>query len=143
MLLLLAAVCAGLFAGAAAYVNLVEHPARLSCGTELAVREFAPSYRRATLMQASLALIGCALAVASWVTSHDGAVLVGGLLLGSVAPFTVLAIAPTHKRLLDPHLDGRSPHAADLLRRWGRLHAVRSVLSLVGFVLLLTRLVGP
>jgi hypothetical protein len=38
-----AALAAGLFAGAAIYVSAVEHPARLSCGTELAVREFAPS----------------------------------------------------------------------------------------------------
>lgn len=142
MLLILAALCAGLFAGAAIYVNLVEHPARLRCGTELAIREFAPSYRRATLMQASLALIGCALAVTAWVTSHDGAVLVGGLLLGSVAPFTVVVMLPTNQQLLDPHLDGRSPHAANLLRRWGRLHAVRSVLSFIAFVLLLTRLTG-
>ena len=41
MLSLLATVCAGLFSGAAIYVNLVEHPARLSCGTELAVKESA------------------------------------------------------------------------------------------------------
>ncbi len=56
---LFAAACAGLFAGAAIYFNLVEHPARLACGPELAVREFAPSYRRATGMQASLAFLGC------------------------------------------------------------------------------------
>jgi hypothetical protein len=52
---IVATVSAGLFSGAAIYINAVEHPARLSCGTELAVREFAPSYRRATAMQASLA----------------------------------------------------------------------------------------
>jgi hypothetical protein len=46
--------CTGLFAGAALYVTLVEHPARLECGTELAVAEFAPSYRRGAVMQALL-----------------------------------------------------------------------------------------
>jgi hypothetical protein len=143
MFLILATVCAGVFAGAAIYVNLVEHPARLSCGTELAVREFAPSYRRGTVMQASLALAGCALAVGAWAYSHDGEVLIGGLLLGSVVPFTLIAILPTNKQLMDPNLDARSPRAADLLVRWGRLHAVRSVLSLVAFILLLTRFVGP
>jgi hypothetical protein len=55
---LLAVLCAGLFAGAAVYISLVEHPARMSCGTRLAVTEFAPSYRRATLLQASLAAVG-------------------------------------------------------------------------------------
>src|SRR5215470_20157824 len=58
-ILLVATLCAGLFAGAAIYINAVEHPARLSCGTELAVREFAPSYHRATLLQVPLALVGC------------------------------------------------------------------------------------
>lgn len=39
MLLIVAALCAGLFAGAAICINAAGHPARLSCGTELAVRE--------------------------------------------------------------------------------------------------------
>ena len=56
---IVAVLTAGLFAGAAIYITAVEHPARLDCGTALAVREFAPSYRRATVMQASLAVLGC------------------------------------------------------------------------------------
>src|SRR5947209_7489038 len=31
----MATVCCALFAGAAVYVNFVEHPARMECGTEL------------------------------------------------------------------------------------------------------------
>ena len=57
--LMIATVCAGMFAGAAIYINAVEHPARLSCGNEIALRQFAPSYHRATAMQASLAVVGC------------------------------------------------------------------------------------
>src|SRR6185295_7182705 len=49
---MLAVICAGLFAGAALYVTAVEHPARLSCGSALALREFAPSYRLGTRLQA-------------------------------------------------------------------------------------------
>ena len=64
---LLATLCAGLFAGAAIYITLVEHPARLECGTELAATEFGPSYRRATVMQVPLAAIGLIAAVVAWV----------------------------------------------------------------------------
>ncbi|PCJ47903.1 MAG: hypothetical protein COA74_10760, partial [Gammaproteobacteria bacterium] len=46
-----------LFAGAAIYINVAEHPARLECGTELAATVFGPSYRRAAAMQASLAIV--------------------------------------------------------------------------------------
>ena len=44
----LALTIAALFAGAAIYINLVEHPARLSCGTEIAAKQWASSYKRAT-----------------------------------------------------------------------------------------------
>jgi hypothetical protein len=37
-----------LFAGAAVYINVVEPPACMSCGTEVAATAWAPSYHRAT-----------------------------------------------------------------------------------------------
>lgn len=134
---LLASLCAGLFAGAAIYISLVEHPARLECGTELAAREFGPSYRRATLMQASLAAAGMLSAIGAWIQGRGVPVLVGGILLGAVIPFTLLVILPTNKRLLDPALDQGSAEAAALLARWGRLHAVRTALSALAFGVLL------
>jgi hypothetical protein len=42
-----AVLACGLFAGAALYVNLVEHPARMECGVELAATEFPPSIAEA------------------------------------------------------------------------------------------------
>ena len=58
--------CTTLFTGAAIYVNLAEHPARMVCGTELAATEWAPSYKRAARMQAPLAMIGTLTAFVSW-----------------------------------------------------------------------------
>ena len=103
--LIIAAGCAGLFAGAAIYINAVEHPARVSCGSELALREFVPSYRRGTVMQASLATVGCAIGLWSAWLLDDGWVLLAAVLLGTVVPFTLMVILPTNKRLLDPLLD--------------------------------------
>lgn len=54
---MLSTLAAGLFAGAALYINLVEHPARIECGTVLAVTEFAPSYRRSAIMRGVLAAL--------------------------------------------------------------------------------------
>lgn len=61
-----------LFTGAAIYINLVEHPARLSCGTEAAARQWAPSYRRATIMQATLAMLAAVTGVLTWFHGADG-----------------------------------------------------------------------
>lgn len=136
MLELVALLCTGLFAGAAIYITLVGHPARLECGTTPAIAEFGPSYRRAAVMQASLAAVGCLAGVVAWTQGSPTPVLVSGLLLGAVIPFTLIVIMPTNKRLLDPTLDRGSPEAGALLARWGRLHAVRSVVSGVAFLVL-------
>ena len=141
LLEMLATICAGLFAGAALYINLAEHPARLECGTLLALRQFAPSYRRAALMQASLAIVGLVSAGLAWWRGGHVAVLAGGLLLGSVIPFTLLVVRPTNKRLLAHGMGVDSVEARALLRRWGRLHGVRTVLGLLAFGTLLASLV--
>jgi hypothetical protein len=138
--LFFATLCAGIFCGAAVYINLVEHPARVACGTELAVRQFAPSYKRATVMQVSLAVAGLFLGLAGAWQLHDPVAALGAILLASVAPFTLIVIFPTNKQLLDSALDARSQRAAALLGRWNRLHAVRSVLSAAGFTLMLWRI---
>lgn len=135
----IAVLAAALFSGAAVYISLVEHPARLELGTELAVREFGPSYRRASIMQASLAAIGLFAGVFAWVASDALAWLVGALLLGSVIPFTLLVIFPTNKRLLDPGLIASSPEAAGLLHRWGLLHGVRAIVSVAALLIFVAR----
>lgn len=132
-----ATLSAGLFAGASVYINLVEHPARMQAGTEVALAEFAPSYHRATVTQVSLASVGFLSALAAWRLRSDARWLIGGGLLVSVIPFTALAILPTNKQLLDPATRNDSDLAERLLTRWGRLHAVRSVLSLAALVLFL------
>jgi len=133
---LVALLCTGLFAGAAIYVTLVEHPARLECGTALAIAEFRPSYRRAAVMQAALAGIGCLAALAAWTQGRGVSVLVAGLLLGAAIPFTLVVVLPTNKRLLNRGLDPDSTEAAALLARWGNLHTVRTMASGAAFLLL-------
>jgi hypothetical protein len=140
---LVATASAGLFAGAAVYVSAVEHPARLSCGTALALREFAPSYRRGAVMQAALAVVGLLASIAAWWQADRVAFLIGGLLLGSVVPFTLVVIFPTNHRLLAPDLDPDSAESRALLERWGTLHAVRSVLGTLAFGTLVVSLARP
>jgi hypothetical protein len=130
-----ALVCIGLFAGAALYITLVEHPARHECGSALGLSEFRPSYRRAAVMQASLAAMGTLSSLVAFALGRDPLVLGAGLLFGAVIPFTLIVILPTNKRLLDPGLAGDSAEAAALLSRWGSLHAFRTVASVLAFVL--------
>jgi Domain of unknown function (DUF1772) len=134
-LLSLAAVLAcTLFSGAAIYINLVEHPARLSCGTELAVAEWKPSYERATRMQASLAIVAAIGGAVLWLRGSGPLWLWGALLIFTVVPFTLVVIRPTNIRLGQLDRDRGSAETRRLLEKWGRLHAVRSGLSLAASV---------
>jgi uncharacterized membrane protein len=131
----IAVLSCSLFAGAAIYISLVEHPARMECGIELAAAEFLPSYRRATVMQATLAALGLVSSIVAWVAGATFWWLVGGVVLGAVIPFTLVVILPTNKQLLSPTLERRSAETERLLARWAALHALRSVLSGVALLL--------
>jgi uncharacterized membrane protein len=137
---LVATLSSGLFAGASVYINLVEHPARMETGIRPALAEFAPSYKRATVTQVSLAVAGFLSALVAWRSRSDARWLIGGGLLVAVVPFTALVILPTNKKLLDPATADDLAQAERLLTRWGRLHAVRSVLSLASLLLFLSLL---
>src|SRR5215469_1220468 len=137
----IAVLSCAMFTGAAVYITFIEHPARMQCGMEVAATEFAPSYRRATVMQAGCAVVGLLSSLTAWLAGASFWWLVAGVLLGSVIPFTLIVILPTNKRLLNPALDRRSAEAERLLARWGSLHAVRSVLSGASLLLFLYLLV--
>ncbi|MGQ0812616.1 MAG: DUF1772 domain-containing protein [Nitrospiraceae bacterium] len=137
----LAVLSCALFAGAAIYVNVAEHPARMECRTELAATVFGPSYKRAAPMQVILALVATAAGLLSW--WMDGRVLwlVGALVMFAVIPFTLIVIMPTNRQLLDPGLDRPSEATRRLLEKWGMLHAVRSILSLAASCIFLSLMI--
>lgn len=115
----------------------------MGCSTELAVTEWVPSYKRATLMQAPLAIIGFLSGGVAWWLGAGVPWLVAALLIFAVVPFTLIIIEPsTNKPLLAP---GRAPSSSEtrtLLVKWGRLHAVRSALGLAAAVIFIWQLVG-
>lgn len=127
---LLATLSAALFAGAALYISLVEHPARMQLETRIAVAQWAPSYARATWMQAPLALLSFLAGTTAWVIGASTSWLIAALLIGAVVPFTLVVIRATNRQLLDPARDPGSAETRVLLERWARLHAVRTGLSL-------------
>src|SRR5712692_2687556 len=114
----------------------------MACETEIAATEFPPSYRRASVMQASLSVFGSLCAVVAWVTGGSALWLVGGFGLGSVVPYTLIAIMPTNKQLLGSSLDRRTQRTHQLLSRWSNLHAVRSILSLLALIIFLCLLIA-
>lgn len=134
--------CAALFAGAALYINLVEHPARMGLDTRAAAMQWAPSYGRATWLQAPLALLSLLAGAAAWLMGAGTWWLIAALLIGFVVPFTFVVIMPTNHRLLEQGRDLTSAETRALLERWGMLHAVRTGFSLIAAAIYLWLLLG-
>jgi hypothetical protein len=142
LLELFAALSAALFAGAALYINVAEHPARMGLETRVAAMQWAPSYKRATWLQAPLAVVGLLCGTGAWLLGAGPAWLVAAILIGLVVPFTFIVIMPTNHKLLAPGRDVSSEETRALLVRWGQLHAVRTALSLASTFLFLWLLLG-
>jgi len=139
---LIAVLSASLFAGAALYINVAEHPARLDLDTRSAATQWAASYRRATWMQAPLAIVSFACGVAVWLIGGGLGWVSTAMLIGLVVPFTFIGVMPTNHALLEPGRDLASAETRSLLVYWGKLHGVRTALSLAATVVYLWLLSG-
>ena len=136
----IAVLSCSIFAGAAIYINVAEHPARMDCDTKTAVTVWAPSYKRAFVMQASLAIVGFISGIAVWLLGGGIMWLLAATFIGAVIPFTFIVIMPTNQKILAPERDLNSTETRELLVKWGNLHAVRSILSFIALLIYLALL---
>lgn len=136
----LATLSAALFAGAAIYINVAEHPARMALDTRSAAMQWTLSYRRATWMQAPLAIVSFLAGAGACFLGGGLLWLVAALFIGAVVPITFIVIMPTNQQLLAAGRDLGSAETRRLLERWGTLHGVRSIASGIATVLMLSGL---
>jgi len=131
----LATFCCAVFFGAAVYISLVQQPAALETGAEFAVRFFTPMYRRAAVMQASLAIVGGLASLTAYLLGAGRAWLLSAVLIAGVIPFTLLVVEPVNQEIRT--VDPSAGEAVELLMRWGRLHWVRTLASGTALVICL------
>ena len=128
---IVALICAALFTGAAGYITLVEHPARLRLEDMPMLAQWQPSYAKALPIQSGLAIGGGIAGMGSWYLSGNLLWMFGSLVLLANWPFTLIAIMPTNKRLQSIRPDRAGRESRTLLLSWGKLHNIRSVLGAV------------
>ena len=127
---LLALIAASLFAGAALFVSLAEHPARMRLDDRAALDQWRSSYARAAPMQAGLALLSLLLGLWAWWRIGGDWLLAGALLIGAAIPLTLALIMPLNNRLKAAASAGAASDGRALLVRWGKLHGLRTLLGL-------------
>ncbi len=135
-------VFATLFTGAALYISLVEHPARLGLADGPLLAQWRLSYKRALPIQSGLAIAG---GVAGLIVGHmaaDGLWFAGSVLLLANWPFTLLVIMPVNKRLMAMPEPEAGLESRAMLIQWGKLHDIRSALGAVTVLLFAWALAG-
>ncbi|MBX9942692.1 MAG: DUF1772 domain-containing protein [Reyranella sp.] len=137
MLGLLALVVAALFAGAAAYINVAEQPARLGLDDRALLAQWKPAYARGFTMQASLAVVGFLLGAAAWWMTGELLWLAGAVVLVANWPYTLLIIMPVNHQLNAIEPQNAGPESRALIVRWGGLHARRTMLGFLATALFL------
>jgi hypothetical protein len=133
----LALIAAALFTGAAVYVSVAEQPARLALDDRASLAEWKAAYHRGFAMQGPLALIGFSLGLVAARTEMDWRWVAGAFMLLANWPFTLIAILPTNKLLMEIEPQNAGRGSRELIEKWGRLHAVRSMLGATATVLFL------
>jgi hypothetical protein len=122
------------FTGAAFFINFAEHPARLKLDPRAALSEWKPSYQRAMLMQAPLALIAALLGGVAFFQTGHWLWLLGAILALGNWPFTLKVIMPVNRELMAMESATAGARAMELIKRWGWMHTCRTCLGLASAV---------
>jgi len=140
LLKMVAAITSAMFAGAAFYVYAVEQPARLEAEAVAAILQFKSSYKRAAPIQVVFSAVCFLACLALWLRTHMWEWLAAGALVVAVIPYTLAFMLPVNRALTAAASPPDSVGTL-LLNRWGQLHAMRTILGLVGFVWILLQTV--
>jgi hypothetical protein len=137
-----ALIFATLFAGAALYISLVEHPARLGLADGPLLAQWQPSYKRALPIQSGLAIAGGAAGLIVGYSTADWRWFAGSILLLANWPFTLFVIMPVNKRLMAMQVSEAGALSRAMLVQWGKLHNIRSALGAATTLLFAWALAG-
>jgi hypothetical protein len=138
----IATIMAGMWAGTAIYIGLVEHPSALRVGLDYATEYFRPMSKRTAPLMMVYAATGGIAAIVTWNSGGDVSWLIGGVLLLSMFPFTAIFIVPTNIRLLKVDVTEADGEAKALHARWGRMHAWRTAFGSPPFLIFVWQLVA-
>lgn len=136
----LSTVAAGIFSGSAIYVNVVEHPARMTLtDTKSCHRQWMESFDRAKVLQSCLALVSTVSGVGAYYCNPKKGLpfLIGGGIVALVFPYTLFILKPNSiDPIYDKDITSKKSESVirDTIVKWNNYHMVRSFIGMPVFV---------
>lgn len=123
-----------MFTGIAAYVSIVEHPARGHIPLKAALTHWKKSYSRGFVMQGTLAAVSGMFGLIQYAQTGGGMWLIGAVMILLNWPVTLLLIDPLNRRLMAIEKIENEKDTAYKLEMWGKLHALRTAFGLAALL---------
>jgi len=120
--------------GVALTATVIVHPILVMTKKTSAIDFFKPFFDKTHMLVFILSIFVTFLALIYSIFTGDLGWLAISLLLFLNLPYTMIFIMPINKRLMDENVDPLSQQTANDLKKWGRLHLVRTFLNGIIFM---------
>ena len=120
--------------GVALTATVIVHPILVMTKKTSAIDFFKPFFDKTHMLVFILSIFVTFLALIYSIFTGGLGWLAISLLLFLNLPYTMIFIMPINKRLMDENVDPLSQQTANDLKKWGRLHLVRTFLNGIIFM---------
>ncbi|XP_065057920.1 uncharacterized protein LOC135685783 [Rhopilema esculentum] len=134
----------GLITGTAYYITMVEVPARLALDMPLAVKSWKPCFNGAKNSQifwSTFSMLGGFIVYYLEYGTPKECILwpIASAMVVSIVPYTLIGMMPLNNQLVETQkcIEKGDRWIEGSLKKWGSLHAVRTVINLGAFGLML------
>lgn len=131
----------GIIFGVALTASIVVHPILLSVKRKTAIEVFKPFFDRTHVIVLILSIGVSLLALLASILSGNWWWFGISLIMHLNGPYTIFMMMPLNHRLMADDVDSESEQTASDLRKWGSLHAVRTLMNGTVFTLFIILLV--
>lgn len=140
ILILLVILIMGAQFGIALTASIVVHPILVKAKKVTAIEVFKPFFDKTHILVLYMSIIVSLLALAVSIISGNWWWFGISLIMHLNGPYTVFFMMPLNRRLMDEKVNPDSEQTSDDIIKWGKLHAVRTVLNgliFIGIIILL------
>ncbi|PCI31009.1 MAG: hypothetical protein COB60_12980 [Flavobacteriaceae bacterium] len=139
LLILLILLLMGAQFGIALTSTVIVHPILVIAKKATSIEVFKPFFDKTHIWVLVLSIIITLLALVYSIITGNWRWFGISLIMHINGPYTILFMMPLNRRLMDKNVDPLSEQTATDIKKWGRLHLIRTILNgliFIGFIVL-------